>query len=303
LKKGQVLKMKKTLVMKMMAGLLSAALSVTGAVALNAHNTDDAVSVAEENVQVEKEDAYAAEGNTFLKRIEAELTSADVDDSITEDKAELDEETDESSEPGTETARNIETEKNTDTAKNADTAKSTETSKGTAAANTTETAKNTKTTQNTEKAASQSASDKTSSSTGTSSKTSTASAAVQSSDSSAAGSSGTGTSNSANASSTYEYAAATLPLIHDEPEQRSITTTSESVTCEVSVPPLAEETPAETPSVEETPAEEVKPAEQPKTAYYICSCCYTTTDKRDMAYHIIDAAKRGETHSYTTDYR
>jgi hypothetical protein len=102
-------------------------------------------------------------------------------------------------------------------------------------------------------------------------------------------------------------------LIHDEPEQRSITTTSVSVTCEVSVPPLAEETPAdtptveetpvETPTVEETPVEEETPAEQTKTAYYICSCCYTTTDKRDMAYHIVDAAKRGETHSYCTDYR
>jgi hypothetical protein len=75
--------------------------------------------------------------------------------------------------------------------------------------------------------------------------------------------------------------------------------------------PSQDETTTDTPTVDETPVEEPKqeetvvetPVEQPKTAYYICSCCYTTTDKRDMAYHIVDAAKRGETHSYCTDYR
>jgi hypothetical protein len=68
---------------------------------------------------------------------------------------------------------------------------------------------------------------------------------------------------------------------------------------------VEEPTVEETPVVEETPAEQPTeaPVEQPKTAYYICSCGYATTDKHDMALHIVAGGKIGEIHSYTTDYR
>jgi hypothetical protein len=37
-------------------------------------------------------------------------------------------------------------------------------------------------------------------------------------------------------------------------------------------------------------------------ARYICSCGYSTYSKSDLSSHIIEGAKLGETHSYTTDY-
>jgi hypothetical protein len=91
--------------------------------------------------------------------------------------------------------------------------------------------------------------------------------------------------------------------LHTEPVEFEINISVNTNTGDTSDDTATDSTVTETPADTSNSSSTDTSGETAKRPYYICSCCFATYDKHEMAVHIVDAAKRGETHSYCTDYR
>jgi hypothetical protein len=325
--------MKKAFIMKIMAGVLSAGLAVTGGAAIAAHYDTDNANISAENGEYNAEDVLAKGADTSYSQLKA----ADAENTLEESKtgivaklfgktavAETAEETSEEEKSADVTAAGkAEAEDSasdskatvSNAAKNTTASSSAGTEK-TETQVTANTASNSVSTQKTETPAT--ASTEKSGTTSQASTSNKASASTQASTSDKTSTSSTAaaeTQSDATTSLSDDYYFDNDYLFNVNADGTNATPTPREKTAVVSsgvsssftfTIPSSEETveePKQEETVEEqTPVDET-PAENTKRPYYICSCLYATYDKREMAWHIVEGAKKGEIHSYTTDYR
>jgi hypothetical protein len=325
--------MKKAFIMKIMAGVLSAGLAVTGGAAIAAHYDTDNANISAENGEYNAEDVLAKGADTSY----SQLKVADAENTLEESKtgivaklfgktavAETAEETSEEEKSADVTAAGkAEAEDSasdskatvSNAAKNTTASSSAGTEK-TETQVTANTASNSVSTQKTETPAT--ASTEKSGTTSQASTSNKASASTQASTSDKTSTSSTAaadTQSDATTSLSDDYYFDNDYLFNVNADGTNATPTPRKKTAVVSsgvsssftfTIPSSEETveePKQEETVEEqTPVDET-PAENTKRPYYICSCLYATYDKREMAWHIVEGAKKGEIHSYTTDYR